>query len=282
MSRPTTTELLLAETRQYAVLTPAQEFAIATRAAAGSRKARHLLVLHNLRFANYVALQYRFTRLPHGDMLSAVCAGMLTAAARFDPTRGVHFVTYATPLIRTAVRLLVIKAAAALSLPRARAFAAFGETASLSFDVPMRVSVRDAGAGQYTLSDVMPDDRPAIDDAAARGWGPETVAGAPVGWLHGPRRTPTVPQTPEDAIHMLMTTTKPIPAPRPAQPALAPAYLAAGDAADYLGIGLTHFTNVVRPLIPYHNLSAPGSDRQVIRWFVPDLDAYAAARRQVA
>ena len=81
---------------------------------------------------------------------------------------------------------------------------------------------------------------------------------------------------------MLMTTTKPIPAPRPAQPALAPAYLAAGDAADYLGIGLTHFTNVVRPLIPYHNLSAPGSDRQVIRWFVSDLDAYAAARRQVA
>src|ERR1019366_1223829 len=144
VSRPTTTELLLAETRKYPVLTAAQELAIATRAAAGSRKARHLLVLHNLRFANYVALQYRFTRLPHGEVLSAVCAGMLTAAARFDPTRGVHFVTYATPLIRTAVRLLVIKTAAALSLPRARASAAFGETASLSFDVPMRVSVRDA------------------------------------------------------------------------------------------------------------------------------------------
>jgi hypothetical protein len=84
VSRPTTTELLLAETRQYAVLTPAQEFAIATRAAKSDRKARHLLVLHNLRFANYVALQYRFTGLPHGDVLSAVYTGMLTASARFD------------------------------------------------------------------------------------------------------------------------------------------------------------------------------------------------------
>jgi DNA-directed RNA polymerase sigma subunit (sigma70/sigma32) len=90
VSRPTTTELLLAETRQYAILTPAQEFATATRAAAGSRKARHLLVLHNMRFAHYIALQYRFTMLPHDDVLSAVCAGMLTAAERFDPTRGVR------------------------------------------------------------------------------------------------------------------------------------------------------------------------------------------------
>jgi len=121
VSRPTTTELLLAETRQYEVLTPAQELAIATRAAAGDREARHSLVLHNLRFAHYVAWQYRFTGLPQDDVLSAAYTGMLTAAARFDPTRGVHFVTYATPLIRTAVRLLVIKAAAALSLPRARA-----------------------------------------------------------------------------------------------------------------------------------------------------------------
>ena len=90
MSRPTTTELLLAETRQYEVLTAAQEFVIATRAAAGDREARHLLVLHNVRFANYVARQYRFTGLPHGDVLSAVYTGILTAATRFDPTRGVR------------------------------------------------------------------------------------------------------------------------------------------------------------------------------------------------
>jgi DNA-directed RNA polymerase sigma subunit (sigma70/sigma32) len=77
-------------------------------------------VLHNVRFANYVARQYRFTGLPHGDVLSAVYTGILTAATRFDPTRSVHFVTYATPLIRTAVRLLVIKTAAAASLPHAR------------------------------------------------------------------------------------------------------------------------------------------------------------------
>ena len=87
---PTSADLLLDETARYPVLTAAQELAIATRAAAGSRKARHLLVLHNLRFANYVALQYRFTGLPHGDVLSAACTGMLTAAARFDPTRGVR------------------------------------------------------------------------------------------------------------------------------------------------------------------------------------------------
>jgi DNA-directed RNA polymerase sigma subunit (sigma70/sigma32) len=146
---PTSADRLLAETRRYAVLTAAQELAIATRAARGDRKARHLLVLHNLRFAHYVARQYRFTGLPHGDVLSAVYTGMLTAAARFDPARGVHFVTYATPLIRTAVRLLVIKAGAPLSLPHARTFAAFHETASLSFDVPMR-------AGDWRPSSTFP------------------------------------------------------------------------------------------------------------------------------
>jgi DNA-directed RNA polymerase sigma subunit (sigma70/sigma32) len=72
------------------VLTAAQELVIATRAAAGDGEARHLLVLHNLRFANYVALQYRFTGLPHSDVLSAACTGMLTTSARFDPTRGVR------------------------------------------------------------------------------------------------------------------------------------------------------------------------------------------------
>ena len=192
---PTSADQLLDETARYPVLTAAQELVLATRAAAGSRKARHLLVLHNVRFASLAARRYHSVGLPHSDVLSAVYAGRLVAAAGFDPTRGPRFLAYAMPLIRTALRLLVVKAAAATSLPHSRTFAAFCETASLSFDVPMRVGGRDPST-PYTLSDVMPDDRPAIDDAAARGWGPETVAGAPVGWLHGPRRTPTVPQDP--------------------------------------------------------------------------------------
>ena len=172
---PTSADLLLDETARYPVLTAAQELVIATRAAAGSRAARHRLVLHNLRFAHYVAWQYRFTGLPQDDVLSAVCAGMRTAGARFDPTRGVHFVTYATPLIRTAVRLLVVKAGAPLSLPHARTFAALGETSSLSFDVPMRAGGRTNGT-PYTLADVIPDGRPAIDDVVARDHAAENLA----------------------------------------------------------------------------------------------------------
>jgi RNA polymerase primary sigma factor len=87
---PTSADLLLDETARYPVLTAAQELVIATRAAKGSRKARHLLVLHNLRFASVVARRYRGVGLSHDDVLSAVCAGMLTAAERFDPTRGVR------------------------------------------------------------------------------------------------------------------------------------------------------------------------------------------------
>ena len=58
-----------------------------------------------------------------------------------------------------------------------------------------------------------------------------------------------------------------------------PRYVAAADAASYLGVGLTHFTNVIRPQLPFHNLSNPASDRQIIRWSVADLDAFAAVRR---
>ena len=87
---PTSADQLLDETARYPVLTAAQELVIAKRAAKGSRRARHLLVLHNMRFANLVARRYRSVGLSHSDVLSAACTGMLTAAARFDPTRGVR------------------------------------------------------------------------------------------------------------------------------------------------------------------------------------------------
>jgi DNA-directed RNA polymerase sigma subunit (sigma70/sigma32) len=85
---PTSADLLLDETARYAALTAAQEMAIATRAAAGSRKARHLLVLHSMRFTNSIARQYQSTGIPHCDVLSAAYTGLLVASARFDPTRG--------------------------------------------------------------------------------------------------------------------------------------------------------------------------------------------------
>src|ERR1017187_4099095 len=60
-------DLLLDETARYPVLTAAQELAIATRAAAGSRKARHLLVLHSMRSASVAARRYQGVGLSHGD-----------------------------------------------------------------------------------------------------------------------------------------------------------------------------------------------------------------------
>ena len=125
-------------------------------------------MLHNLRFASVAARRYQGTGLSHSDVLSAVYSGMLTAAAGFDPTRGPRFVAYAVPLIRSAIRRLVIKGSGAVSLPYRGTFVVLRETVSMSFEEPRRAVGGRTDGTPYTLSDVVPDGRLAIDDVAAR------------------------------------------------------------------------------------------------------------------
>ena len=82
------------------VLTAEQEFDVATKAAAGDKKAIDKLVTANLRFAVSVAKQFA----PNGEILEELIAhaniGLTEAASKFDPTRGFKFISFAVWYIR--------------------------------------------------------------------------------------------------------------------------------------------------------------------------------------
>ncbi|MEE9219665.1 MAG: sigma-70 family RNA polymerase sigma factor [Acidobacteriota bacterium] len=63
---------------------------------------RHL-VEQNLGFAIKLACEHRNLGLPLGDLVSEGSLGLIEAARRFDPARGVKFVTYAVAWVRKSI-----------------------------------------------------------------------------------------------------------------------------------------------------------------------------------
>jgi RNA polymerase sigma factor (sigma-70 family) len=65
--------------------------------------ARDRLVRQNLRLVYREVFRYRGSWLDLADLIQEGCIGLIEAAERFDPERGVRFSTYAVPWIRQAV-----------------------------------------------------------------------------------------------------------------------------------------------------------------------------------
>jgi RNA polymerase primary sigma factor len=106
--RPTAGEqstmgLYLRELRRIPQLSREEEQAFAALAAQGDRKARQHLVQANLRFVILVAKRYRNRGVPLEDLVNEGNIGLIHAAERFDPDRGVRFVSYAVWWIRQAI-----------------------------------------------------------------------------------------------------------------------------------------------------------------------------------
>ena len=77
-----------------------RERELAAQIKAGDRSARDELVLANLRFVVEVAYSYRRCGLSLPELISAGNVGLITAAERFDGTRGLKFISYAVWWIR--------------------------------------------------------------------------------------------------------------------------------------------------------------------------------------
>ncbi|MDP6780049.1 MAG: RNA polymerase sigma factor RpoD/SigA [Candidatus Latescibacteria bacterium] len=84
-------------------LSAKEERALAERIQEGDVEARAELVMANLRFVIAIARQYQGRWLPIEDLISIGNLGLISAAERFDGTRGVKFISYAVWWIRQAL-----------------------------------------------------------------------------------------------------------------------------------------------------------------------------------
>jgi RNA polymerase primary sigma factor len=93
-------ESYLRAIRRYELLTKSGEFRIGTQVRAGQEKARQDLVEANLRLVVKLAMEYRHAKIGLDDLIAEGNLGLIEAANRFDPQRGVRFATYASWWIR--------------------------------------------------------------------------------------------------------------------------------------------------------------------------------------
>jgi RNA polymerase primary sigma factor len=99
------------------LLSKEEELALGTRIQLGDEAAFRTLVESNLRFVVKVALRYQGCGLSLLDLINEGNLGILEAARRFSPDRGVKFITYAVWWIRQAIMQALAAGGGAVRLP---------------------------------------------------------------------------------------------------------------------------------------------------------------------
>ncbi len=87
--------IYLKDVRKNNIITPEEELKLAKRIVNGDKKAIDKLVNSNLRFVISVAKDYQNQGVPLADLISEGNYGLITAAKRFDHTKGYRFISYA-------------------------------------------------------------------------------------------------------------------------------------------------------------------------------------------
>ena len=95
--------LYLKEISKIPLLTQEEEKELGYRTQKGDRDALQKLIESNLRFVIKIAKKYRASGLPFLDLINEGNCGLIEAANRFDPDRGVRFTSYAVWWIRQAI-----------------------------------------------------------------------------------------------------------------------------------------------------------------------------------
>ncbi|GAA3574836.1 RNA polymerase sigma factor RpoD/SigA [Snuella lapsa] len=107
----------LVEIGRFSLITAEREVELATLIRKGSQVALNELTKANLRFVVSVAKQYQNQGLPLSDLISEGNLGLLTAAKRFDETRGFKFISYAVWWIRQSVIQALAQKSRVVRLP---------------------------------------------------------------------------------------------------------------------------------------------------------------------
>jgi len=94
-----------------------REVELAARIQAGDIRSRDELVQANLWFVISVAAKYQNRGIPMDDLISAGNLGLITAAERFDGTKGYKFISYAVWWIRQSILQTIAEHARTVRLP---------------------------------------------------------------------------------------------------------------------------------------------------------------------
>lgn len=103
-------------TRQR-LLTAEEEVALSARVQNGDRRAKERLVEANMRLVINIAKNYHNPLVPFEDLVQEGAIGLMTAAERYDPSKGYRFSTYATHWIRQAISRAIDNKAKAIRIP---------------------------------------------------------------------------------------------------------------------------------------------------------------------
>src|SRR5262245_17449554 len=100
---PDTLRLYLKEISRLPQLTPEEEKELGARVQRGDESASRQMIEANLRFVVAMAKKYARSGYPLHELINEGNLGLIEAVSRFDPSRGVRFITYASWWIRQAI-----------------------------------------------------------------------------------------------------------------------------------------------------------------------------------
>jgi RNA polymerase primary sigma factor len=122
--------MLIAESRRWPLLTPAEEIELSKRVEKGDLAAKERMINSNLRLVVSVARKYQGQGLDIGDLVQEGILGLIRAVEKFDWRKGFRFSTYGTLWIRQAIQRGLENTSRTIRLPvhmsqRARKVAKF-------------------------------------------------------------------------------------------------------------------------------------------------------------
>jgi RNA polymerase primary sigma factor len=115
--QPETLDIYLDEISRIPLLTQEEELALARKAFRGDVAAQEKLARHNVRFVVSVAKKFQNRGVPLTDLIGEGNVGLMTAARKFDPDRGVKFISYAVWWIRQAIQASIARQGRSVRVP---------------------------------------------------------------------------------------------------------------------------------------------------------------------
>ncbi len=126
-------DLYLDEISRVPLLNREEEMELARKAFKGDVLAQEKLARHNVRFVVSVAKKFQNRGVPLVDLIGEGNLGLMTAARKFDPDRGVKFISYAVWWIRQAVQAAIARHGRPVRVPlnRTADLSRLGKTTTL-------------------------------------------------------------------------------------------------------------------------------------------------------